>query len=214
MRWIYCPGFRLALGTLQRNTPLGFTARANACKSYWILLIAATLVTVFMTLFMPESYAPTILRAKAQRMQKETGRTDLHALLNHNVPTKALLATSIVRPAKVFRSLPLPFSSNFNWRKLLTRSPIVFLICSYVATIYGILYLMFTTIPTVFQETYGWPTSLVGLAYTPSKCPDLSISGSTASLSFWIVDVMSCSRTGHDCELSSTLLTHPWIQRK
>ena len=53
---------------------------------------------------------------------------------------------------------------------MLISSPIVILICAYVATIYGFLYLMFTTIPTVFGEAYGWPTSLAGLAYTPCEC--------------------------------------------
>jgi hypothetical protein len=52
---------------------------------------------------------------------------------------------------------------------MLTRSPIVVLICSYAATVYGMLYLMFTTIPSVFEKTYGWSTNLTGLAYMPCK---------------------------------------------
>jgi len=43
---------------------------------------------------------------------------------------------------------------------------ITFLICSYAATLFGILYLMFTTIPDVFNNSYGFTSSLSGLAYS------------------------------------------------
>jgi hypothetical protein len=41
--------------------------------------------------------------------------------------------------------------------------------CTYVAMVYGILYLWFTTIPTVFEDTYGWKASFTGLAYLGRK---------------------------------------------
>ena len=50
---------------------------------------------------------------------------------------------------------------------MLIKSPIVFVAAFYVAVCYGILYLMFTTIPTVFYNTYKWNSSLAGLAYAP-----------------------------------------------
>ncbi|PGG99750.1 hypothetical protein AJ80_09294 [Polytolypa hystricis UAMH7299] len=118
--------------------------------AYWVLLIASASVTLLMTVIMPESYAPKILQKRARQMQKVTGRTDIHPQLDQNISTKAILARSIARPTK-----------------MLTTSPVVLLICAYVATVYGFLYLLFTTLPIVFSETYGWPTSLVGLAYTP-----------------------------------------------
>ncbi|KAF2092994.1 putative MFS multidrug transporter [Rhizodiscina lignyota] len=117
---------------------------------YWIILIPGVAVNAFMTGFMPESYAPTLLARKAKKLRKETGRSDLQPLLSRKMSRKQLLATSIVRPLK-----------------LLTKSPIAFLICAYASTVFGILYLFFTTIPTVFTETYGWKSSLTGLAYTP-----------------------------------------------
>ncbi|ROT41488.1 MFS general substrate transporter [Sodiomyces alkalinus F11] len=129
----------------------GFIAQELGWRwTYWVLLIASASVTVLMTFFMHESYAPRLLEKKAQRLRKETGRDDLRTALDQNLTSTQLLARSIIRPTQ-----------------LLTMSPIVILICSYVSTIYGFMYLWFTTIPTVFQETYGWPTSYVGLAYTP-----------------------------------------------
>jgi MFS family permease len=48
---------------------------------------------------------------------------------------------------------------------LLVRSPIVFPVATYLATLYGCLYLLFTTVTDVFKNTYGWSTEISGLAY-------------------------------------------------
>jgi hypothetical protein len=105
-----------------------------------------------MTIFMPESYAPVLLARKTTKLIKETGRTELKSHLSIDMSTQQMLAKSMIRPIK-----------------MLTTSPIVFLMCMYVAMIYGILYLFITTIPTVFQETYGWKASIAGLAYLGRK---------------------------------------------
>jgi len=119
---------------------------------YWLLLICTGVATVGMTIWLKESYAPVLLQRKAARLRKETGRSDLRALLTKNISRKELLLTSIVRPTK-----------------LLTRSPIVFLTCLYIGTIYGMLYLWFTTIPGVFEDNYGWAPQYTGLAYIGSE---------------------------------------------
>lgn len=48
---------------------------------------------------------------------------------------------------------------------MLFLSPIVFLLSTYVAVCYGLLYLLFTTITSVFSSTYGWDPDMCGLAY-------------------------------------------------
>jgi len=48
---------------------------------------------------------------------------------------------------------------------MLFLSPIVFLLSTFMAIIYGYLYLLFTTIPKVFRENYGFTSGTVGLAY-------------------------------------------------
>ncbi|KAF7623683.1 hypothetical protein AFLA_007410 [Aspergillus flavus NRRL3357] len=48
---------------------------------------------------------------------------------------------------------------------LLVKSPIVLLLSTYMSLIYGVLYLFFTTISSVFTEQYGFSTGLSGLAY-------------------------------------------------
>jgi predicted MFS family arabinose efflux permease len=49
--------------------------------------------------------------------------------------------------------------------RLLTFSPIVFILSMYASTVYGYLYMLFTTIPAVYEEIYGFSQGTVGLAY-------------------------------------------------
>ncbi|CAE6390499.1 unnamed protein product [Rhizoctonia solani] len=49
--------------------------------------------------------------------------------------------------------------------QLLTRSMICFSLSLYMAIIYGLLYLMFVTFPTLFASVYGWGPGIAGLAY-------------------------------------------------
>jgi MFS family permease len=116
--------------------------------NYWLLLICGGVAAIMMTLFMKESYAPFILRKKTERLRKEHGRNDLRALMSKDISRGKMLQQAIVRPTK-----------------LLTRSVIASLVCLYVAIVYGCMYLWFTTIPTVFEDNYGWSNSLTGLAY-------------------------------------------------
>jgi len=48
---------------------------------------------------------------------------------------------------------------------MLFCSPIVFLLSSYGAFMFGLTYLLFTTFPAVFEDTYGWKADISGLAY-------------------------------------------------
>lgn len=49
--------------------------------------------------------------------------------------------------------------------KMLIFSPIVSLFSFYTAFVFGLIFLLFTTFPTVFESTYGFSTQTSGLAY-------------------------------------------------
>lgn len=118
---------------------------------FWILLIAGGVVCFGVECFNCETYAPVLLRWKAARLAKELGREDLRSAYEVNKETLspwAVLRQGINRPALLY-----------------CKSPIIFLLSTYMAFIYGLLYLFFTTIPSVFQENYGFSTGLSGLAY-------------------------------------------------
>ena len=97
---------------------------------------------------MRESYAYVILERKANRLRTETANPNLRSALDKGTNTRELFESSIIRPIK-----------------MLFLSPIVFLISLYMATVYGYLYLMFTTFPRVFEGQYGFSNTSVGFTY-------------------------------------------------
>jgi MFS family permease len=95
-----------------------------------------------------ESYAPVLLERKAARLRKETGNTSLRSIHDTGRTPKQVFIDAFTRPIK-----------------LLFLSPIVFLFSLFAAVSYGYLYLMFTTLTSIFENQYGFSPSLAGLAY-------------------------------------------------
>ncbi|KAH6668267.1 major facilitator superfamily domain-containing protein [Halenospora varia] len=119
---------------------------------FWILLIAGTVVSVGIEIFNRETNHRVLIHRKVNRLQKELSRPNLRSCYDDpsivKLPPRQILLHGIVRP----------------W-KMLFLSPIIFLLSLYMAVAYGLLYLLFTTITTVFGNTYGWQPDICGLAY-------------------------------------------------
>ncbi|CAI7666820.1 unnamed protein product [Penicillium manginii] len=127
----------------------GYLAQAKGWRwTFWVLAMASGAVAVCSLLTIKESYAPTLLARKTKRLQKETGNKDLRSALDTGRSPKDLFLFSIIRPTK-----------------MLFLSPIVFLLSLYVGVIYGYLYLLFTTISSVFEDQYHFSQGSVGLSY-------------------------------------------------
>ncbi|KAL4882671.1 major facilitator superfamily domain-containing protein [Aspergillus karnatakaensis] len=116
--------------------------------NFWVLAIGAGVVTVLTPVFLRESYAYTILQRKTLRLRKETRNHDLRSVLDNGRSRRSTLTFSILRPTK-----------------MLLFSPIVALLSIYIATIYGYLYLLFTTLTPIFEDTYHFSSGNVGLSY-------------------------------------------------
>lgn len=97
---------------------------------------------------MRETYGYTVLERKVKRLTKETGNPNLRSIFDTGKSPRELFNHAIFRPIK-----------------MLFLSPIVFLLSIYMATIYGYLYLLFTTFTRVFQGQYGFSNGSVGLTY-------------------------------------------------
>ena len=127
----------------------GFIAQQLSWRwVYWILIIASGVVTIVSTFYFRECYAPAVLDEKVKKLRKELGREDLKSKLALQITGKELLKVSLIRPLK-----------------LLTRSPIAFLTALFIAVIYGILYLLLTTVNGVFVEQYGFSVQISGLTF-------------------------------------------------
>lgn len=123
------------------------------CSSLLVTLLMLTclqsgVLTVVCMIFMRETYAPAILNRKVARLRKETGNPNLRSKLAKDTTHKELIIRAIVRPIK-----------------LLVRSPIVLAMSSFIAIIYALLYLLFSTFSFVFGENYGFGSGTVGLSY-------------------------------------------------
>ncbi|KAJ5297871.1 hypothetical protein N7508_008120 [Penicillium antarcticum] len=118
---------------------------------FWLLLIAGGVLSFGVEVLNKETYASVLIRWKKDKLAKELGRTDLRSaydLDEEPAPVMEVLARSFKRPILLF-----------------CKSPIVFLLSTYMALVYGLLYLFFTTISDVFTSQYGWSVGLSGLAY-------------------------------------------------
>ena len=90
-----------------------------------------------------------MIRKKTAKLRKETGE-DLKSAYDVGKDTRkrTIIITGLSRPFRMFLS-----------------SPILPLLAFYMSFVFGLVYLIFTTIPTLFIEVYRWPAELTGLAY-------------------------------------------------
>ena len=119
---------------------------------FWILLIAGGVLCFGIECLNRETYAPVLLRRKTAWLVKELGREDLRSAYQAEGQDTASPLTVLRRG--LYRPVIL-----------LCKSPIIFLLSTYMALVYGLLYLFFTTISSVFENNYGFSTGLSGLAY-------------------------------------------------
>lgn len=119
--------------------------------TFWIITIAYALITLLHAAFCRETYGPVLLSRKTSRLIKSTLNNALRSKMDHGLTKKERMIRAIVRPIK-----------------MLVFSPIVSLMAVYVALVYGVLYLLYTTFTFVFQEFYGFSAANVGLVYIGS----------------------------------------------
>ncbi|KAK5050108.1 MFS siderochrome iron transporter 1 [Exophiala bonariae] len=102
------------------------------------------------SLAIPETYAPVLLKRRAEGLSKRTGKTYV-SMVEHKQGKQSPAAAfkkAIIRP----------------WI-LLILEPIVLLISIYMAILYGTLFLLFGAFPIVFQQGRGWSQGVGGLAF-------------------------------------------------
>lgn len=99
--------------------------------------------------FLRETYAPKLLYQKAEKLRKETGNTALHTEYEH--PEKSLANT-------LKHSLVRPF-------RLLGTQLIVQVLALYMAYLYGLMYLVLSTFPMLWETRYHESVGIGGLNY-------------------------------------------------
>ncbi|PTD02074.1 Efflux pump vrtL [Fusarium culmorum] len=120
---------------------------------YWVLLASCSTLTLTVLLFSRETNHVVLLGNKAKKLRATLGRDDLVSVYDISTPSTsrrelAIFAAGIIKPFQ-----------------FITLSPIVPLLAVYMAFVFGLLYLLLTTVTSVFRDTYGWPLQICGLAY-------------------------------------------------
>ncbi|RWA06219.1 hypothetical protein EKO27_g8880 [Xylaria grammica] len=114
------------------------------------LLVASSVVTILIQVLTKETSHRALIHRKTILLRRELGQSSLRSCYedSNRQSTSRVLLTGLIRPLK-----------------MLVLSPIVFLLSLYIAFVFGVVYLLYTTIPTVFEETYGFDVNLTGLVY-------------------------------------------------
>ncbi|KAI1128827.1 major facilitator superfamily domain-containing protein [Nemania abortiva] len=115
---------------------------------FWVTAIAYGVGTIVSCAVFRETYAPRILERKAARLRKETGNPQYRSKFSKKGAAKQLWVSAIARPAR-----------------MTIRSPIVAITSAYIAIIYGVVYILFTTFTFVFEDKYGFNAASAGLVF-------------------------------------------------
>lgn len=107
-------------------------------------------MTGLIALVTKETGHKALVEQKTCRLRKQLGKSSLKSCYDDSTKpsTDSLLLTSLIRPLK-----------------MLVLSPLVFFLSLYIAFVFGTVYLLYTTIPSVFKHTYGLNSSQIGLVY-------------------------------------------------
>ncbi|KAG2731400.1 hypothetical protein G9P44_005816 [Scheffersomyces stipitis] len=131
---------------------------------FYVLAMFNGAVAVFGTIFFKETYSPKLLRKKAIKLRKETGNEHLHTIFE------------IADGQRMWEKVAVTMSRPL---KLLFTHPMVIGLGSFMAFVYGFMYLMIVTFPDVFGVSYGFSVEVAGLMFIP-----LGI-GFTLGVIFW-----------------------------
>lgn len=114
-----------------------------------ICSIFIAVVWIIGVLILPETYGPVLLSQKARRLHRKTGVTHVTIYDDRTARRPSqVLATAFKRP----------------W-VLLFREPIVLIASTYMAILYGTIYMFMGAFPIVYEAQRGWNQGVGGLAF-------------------------------------------------
>ncbi|KAJ7286871.1 major facilitator superfamily domain-containing protein [Mycena rebaudengoi] len=129
----------------------GFAAQAKGWRWPMMeLLWITSFAVVFLSLFLPETYGPTILLKRAQRLRKLTGNPELRTETERSEESKSAKEV-------IYEALVRPF--------VLAKEPALAFANIYLGFVYAIFYLWFEAFPIVFNGIYHFNEGVGGLPF-------------------------------------------------
>ncbi|KAK4937461.1 hypothetical protein LTR10_021913 [Elasticomyces elasticus] len=130
----------------------GYAVTAKGFRwSLWELVWMSAPILVVYLIACPETSAETILRRRAQRLRKLTGRTDLRSqseIKQANMKFSSVFADAIIKPIEI-----------------MVKDPAVSFTNVYTALTYGIYYSFFEVFPLVYIDIYHFNLGELGLTF-------------------------------------------------
>jgi len=123
----------------------------------WIVFILLG-VSFLAALVTPETYAPTLLKRKAERLRKGTGDERYRSRFCPNKDHPPIKTGSKMFWKLIGTNMQRPIVMGLT-------EPVLIFWEVYVGIIYAILYLSFIGYPIIFSELRGWSPALSGLAF-------------------------------------------------
>jgi MFS transporter, DHA1 family, multidrug resistance protein len=117
----------------------------------WEVVWMTAPIFVLFFCFFPETSSETILRQRAQRLRKLTGRTDIRAKSEIDQADRTFSATfldAIIKPMEIT-----------------IKDPAIFFTNTYTSLTYGIYYSFFEAFPLVYPDIYGFNLGELGLTF-------------------------------------------------
>jgi hypothetical protein len=97
---------------------------------------------------MRETHPNTLLERKAKQARRETGNPAIRSKYDKGLNGRQILVASLIRPTQ-----------------LLIFSPVVSIMSLYVGLVFGLLYLLFASFSTLFEDVYSFGPGVSGLSY-------------------------------------------------
>ncbi|KAI0432412.1 putative MFS multidrug transporter [Xylaria sp. FL1042] len=128
----------------------GFLSASRGWRwTFWLVAILGGAAAIGTLIFMRETHPNILLERRAARLCHETGNPAIRSKFDKGLKGRQVL---------IFRSLVRP-------TQLLIFSPIVLVMSTYVALVFGLLYLLFASLSSLFEDVYGFRTGTSGLSY-------------------------------------------------
>jgi multidrug resistance protein len=126
----------------------GYISAKSWRWSFWVALIFAG-VSLIPLAMIPETYSPTILKIRARRLRRETGKDNIRAPIEMNRATlKHIVTVVLTRPLR-----------------MLLYEPLVYFTCLYLAIEYAVFYIFFQSFPIIYEHVYGFSAGEEGLTF-------------------------------------------------
>ncbi|EXK25929.1 hypothetical protein FOMG_17453 [Fusarium oxysporum f. sp. melonis 26406] len=152
--------------------------------TYYLILVWATILLIGVA-FVPETFHPIVLKIKARKLRSETGDDRYWASGEQMNKTRwKTVALTLMRPFQLFFLEPMCLCLNL-----------------YSATLLGILYLFFGTLPQIFRTNHGmnlWQSGLTFLGIIAGMIVAAATNPVWIRIRFWLLDKHKGTRAyGH-----------------